>query len=492
MIGIDTRSWYASEYLKDGVNEYFAFANYNRVEMYKIYWTGPETFLLYEPGDFHIRSLSWDRGSVTQGQPATLTVVATGWNGRQVTLLAGEPQPGGGEQSVPPENLGLPSQLELTADTTRFVWTAQIHHDSGDTTSPMTIVIRDGDSTAQAPPIRVVPPPPPFQLHTIAWSAAGAQVGTPVTLELDATGASGQTVTLEAVERLPGGGETSLDITALGLPSSLSLATDTTRRTWSARIRRASNDTTTAMALVIRSTADGVESAPLVVSQPSGPPAFAITRLSWNQDSLYAHLPVTLCIVATNWSGESAALSAIEELPGGGQASLSMASLGLPDSIPLQADTTRLVWCGRIRHASGDTTGALDLVVRSAAFGVQSPVLRLLQPPPPPAPDQDPGGTPEDRRLRFRMTASSVFGARPTFLVDLPGPGAVRLDLFDLQGRRVRSLTDRELPKGATLIPWDGRDAGGQAVGRGLYFARLVTRSETRVVKLVVARPITP
>ena len=38
---------------------------------------------------------------------------------------------------------------------------------------------------------------------------------------------------------------------------------------------------------------------------------------------------------------------------------------------------------------------------------------------------------------------------------------SVRLDLIDLQGRRVRTLADGVLPKGATILTWDGRTADG-------------------------------
>jgi hypothetical protein len=486
MLGIDTRSWFASEYLKDGDFEYFAFANYNRVEIYKMLWTGPDTFQLFEPGDYHIRSLFWDHGSVTKGQTATLGIVATGWNGREVELRAAEKMADGSEQTVVTDNVGIPSSLPLTADTTYFAWTAQIMHNSGDTTTTQTLILRDVDSTAIAPPITVLPPPPPFELKSIAWSAPGVTTGTPVTLEVAAAGANGQTVSLEAVERLSGGGEAPLDLAALGLPSTLTLTLDTTRVTWVARIRRPSGDTTSTLALVVRAPAEAVESPPLTISVPTGPPPFTVTALSWSAAALVAGTHVTLAVAATEWTGHQATLEAVEKLSGGGEASIPIADLGLPASVPLSGDTTHVDWVARIHHASGDTTGTLELIVRSAAYPVETPALQVSEPPPIDPLDQD--GTIQDRPLKIRMVRS-VFGDRPTFLVEMPRAGAVRLDLFDLQGRRIRRLVDRDLPAGASVIPWDGRNGDGRAMSRGLYFARLTTPTASRTVKLVLSRP---
>jgi hypothetical protein len=58
----------------------------------------------------------------------------------------------------------------------------------------------------------------------------------------------------------------------------------------------------------------------------------------------------------------------------------------------------------------------------------------------------------------------------------------VRLDVFDLQGRRVARLADRVLPAGATVLAWDG------AAAHGMYFARLVTPHATRWSKIARTR----
>ena len=64
----------------------------------------------------------------------------------------------------------------------------------------------------------------------------------------------------------------------------------------------------------------------------------------------------------------------------------------------------------------------------------------------------------------------------------------VNLAVYDVGGRRVRTLMDGEAAAGVHSNEWDGADAGGRALPSGLYFARLITASGTRAIRLVVSR----
>jgi len=55
----------------------------------------------------------------------------------------------------------------------------------------------------------------------------------------------------------------------------------------------------------------------------------------------------------------------------------------------------------------------------------------------------------------------------------LAAAGHVNLDVYDLQGRRIRSLLDAPRPAGAQQLEWDGRDGRGMAVASGVYLSRL-------------------
>lgn len=60
-----------------------------------------------------------------------------------------------------------------------------------------------------------------------------------------------------------------------------------------------------------------------------------------------------------------------------------------------------------------------------------------------------------------------------SFGAELPSPGRARLEIFDLQGRRVAVPFVGELAAGPVALTWAGRDAHNRAVPAGLYLARL-------------------
>ncbi len=67
--------------------------------------------------------------------------------------------------------------------------------------------------------------------------------------------------------------------------------------------------------------------------------------------------------------------------------------------------------------------------------------------------------------------------------------GPVRLEIYDLQGRRVRLLIDEVLPADHHERGWDGRDDAGQALASGTYLARLLRPEGSAAVrKLTLVR----
>jgi subtilisin family serine protease len=66
--------------------------------------------------------------------------------------------------------------------------------------------------------------------------------------------------------------------------------------------------------------------------------------------------------------------------------------------------------------------------------------------------------------------------------------GHVLLDVYDISGRHVRTLSQGVLGEGAYTVPWDGRDAGGEEVAGGIYFYRLQAGGIDETRKMVVLR----
>jgi hypothetical protein len=56
---------------------------------------------------------------------------------------------------------------------------------------------------------------------------------------------------------------------------------------------------------------------------------------------------------------------------------------------------------------------------------------------------------------------------------DMPHPEHVRLEVFDVSGRRVRTLLDGWQPAGRGSATWDGMDDRGRLQPAGVYHCRM-------------------
>jgi hypothetical protein len=78
----------------------------------------------------------------------------------------------------------------------------------------------------------------------------------------------------------------------------------------------------------------------------------------------------------------------------------------------------------------------------------------------------------------------------PTTVIsfDLAKPGYVRLDVFDVAGRRVATLVDGNQPAGTAEVAWNGGDANGRPVSSGVYFYRLLADGMAQTKKMVLLK----
>jgi len=91
-------------------------------------------------------------------------------------------------------------------------------------------------------------------------------------------------------------------------------------------------------------------------------------------------------------------------------------------------------------------------------------------------------------RLDLRTTSANPFREEAQLRYDLPAAGPAELAIFDVHGRRMRTLLDGPAAAGSHRAIWDGRDERGDLAPAGLYFARLRSAEKELRMKLIRAR----
>ena len=161
-------------------------------------------------------------------------------------------------------------------------------------------------------------------------------------------------------------------------------------------------------------------------------------------------------------------------------------------------DGARNLWRGERADLSG-FAGPLGTAVRlryrvlsdpgARLAGLDFDSLRVVVYDPAAQPSQVAvGDRPAAPRLELAAPAPNPVRTRARFAFSLPSAGAVRLEVFDLAGRRVTLLADEAFTAGRHECHWDGRDGGGRRAAAGVYLARLTGAAGTAVRRFAVLR----
>lgn len=146
------------------------------------------------------------------------------------------------------------------------------------------------------------------------------------------------------------------------------------------------------------------------------------------------------------------------------------------DDNPLDP-AVQVVYLSQALSALADQEQARRLVINSVALLLDTSM-------PTAAPETAP------RTAVLHGATPNPFNARTEIRFELAQAGPVRLELYDIRGRLVRSLDDgtRILDAGPHAFPWDGRDGSGRELGSGVYLVHfsaggVSTRGEVVLVK---------
>jgi hypothetical protein len=98
------------------------------------------------------------------------------------------------------------------------------------------------------------------------------------------------------------------------------------------------------------------------------------------------------------------------------------------------------------------------------------------------------GETALPSEVTLRPGYPNPFEGAVTLKYELPEATDVRVAVYDLLGRRVRTLVDARREAGTHPLRWDGSDAGGVPMASGVYFVRLTAGDVMRSEKVVRVR----
>jgi hypothetical protein len=92
-------------------------------------------------------------------------------------------------------------------------------------------------------------------------------------------------------------------------------------------------------------------------------------------------------------------------------------------------------------------------------------------------------------------SASILYGNHPnpftpgtSIAFGLPDARHVRVTIFDVRGRLVRTLADGVFEAGPHDVPWDGTNSAGEPLGSGVYFYRLEAGDRTHEGRMVLLK----
>jgi glucose/arabinose dehydrogenase len=91
-------------------------------------------------------------------------------------------------------------------------------------------------------------------------------------------------------------------------------------------------------------------------------------------------------------------------------------------------------------------------------------------------------------RAELRILGATPLRAPVRLELALPHSGPIALEVFDVLGRKIRTLARGTSGPGVIRLAWDGRSANGREAATGIYWLRLRTDRESIVQKAVLFR----
>ncbi|UCC79127.1 MAG: T9SS type A sorting domain-containing protein [Candidatus Zixiibacteriota bacterium] len=97
-------------------------------------------------------------------------------------------------------------------------------------------------------------------------------------------------------------------------------------------------------------------------------------------------------------------------------------------------------------------------------------------------------GDPLPARFALAQNYPNPFNAGTIINYTVPLKSHIKIEVYDLLGRKVNTLIDKSQLAGEYQIRWDGRDSQGQALSTGIYFYRLRADNFAETRKMILMK----
>ncbi|MCX6601605.1 MAG: T9SS type A sorting domain-containing protein [bacterium] len=91
-------------------------------------------------------------------------------------------------------------------------------------------------------------------------------------------------------------------------------------------------------------------------------------------------------------------------------------------------------------------------------------------------------------RFELAQNFPNPFNPETEIMFSVPNPSAVRIQIYNVMGQHVRTLTDTHYPMGVHRIQWNGRSDAGVAVGAGVYIYRMEAPGFVQTRKMLLMK----
>ncbi|MBC8399938.1 MAG: T9SS type A sorting domain-containing protein [Candidatus Marinimicrobia bacterium] len=90
--------------------------------------------------------------------------------------------------------------------------------------------------------------------------------------------------------------------------------------------------------------------------------------------------------------------------------------------------------------------------------------------------------------IAMKSAYPNPFNPVTKFTIIVGDPQHLSINVYDVTGRLVKTLTNKQVPAGEHIIAWDGTNGSNQPAASGIYFVRLVANGATNIQKVVLTR----